>query len=135
VPGVYPLDRIGYTLSLQAGRDADFHEMGQDPWTVLMDRDKVFFPLGLRNFRPGDRFVPLGMRGHKKVKDFFIELKIPSSERERIPILTQEDKPVWVCGLRLDDRFKVTGETRNMLKAVLTRKMPLPELPTPDSGI
>ena len=70
----------------------------------------------LRNFQPGDRFVPLGMRGHKKVKDFFIDLKISSDSRKRIPILAQGDRIVWICGLRIDERFKVTADTKKVLK-------------------
>jgi len=70
----------------------------------------------LRNFRPGDRFVPLGMTGHKKLKSFFIDMKIPSHVRACIPILTQGNEPIWICGLRIDDRFKVTSRTQRVLK-------------------
>jgi len=73
----------------------------------------------LRNFRPGDRFVPLGMKGHKKLKDFFVDMKIPSDVRARIPLLAQGDQLIWVCGLRMDDRFKVTSSTRRVLRASL----------------
>jgi tRNA(Ile)-lysidine synthase len=76
--------------------------------------------LRIRNSRPGDKFVPLGMKGHKKLKDFFIDLKISSEDRQRIPILTCQDMPIWVCGLRIDDRFKVTPDTLNILKVTLT---------------
>ena len=74
----------------------------------------------LRNFRPGDRFVPLGMTGHKKLKSFFIDMKLPSHVREKMPILTQGNKPIWVCGLRIDDRYKVTSTTKRILKITLT---------------
>ena len=84
-----------------------------------MDADKLQYPLVLRNFRPGDRFVPLGMAGQKKIKDFFIDLKIPSEMRVLTPILVSQDTPVWICGYRIDDRFKVTSETRKILKVAI----------------
>lgn len=86
------------------------------PMTAFFDADLISYPITVRGFRPGDRFIPLGMFGHKKLKNFFIDLKIPAKERSRIPILTHEDKPIWVCGLRMDDRYKVTSKTRRILK-------------------
>jgi len=83
---------------------------------AYVDADRIIYPLKVRNFRPGDRFIPLGMKGHRKIKDFFIDLKIPSKERHRIPIIFSEDNVVWICGYRLDDRFKVTPRTRRILK-------------------
>ena len=79
----------------------------------------VRYPLVLRNFRPGDRFIPLGMAGHKKVKDFFIDLKVPSETRASTPILTMEDTPIWICGYRIDERFRITPETVRILKITI----------------
>ena len=90
------------------------------PETAYLDGDKLHFPMILRNFEPGDRFVPLGMPGHRKVKDFFIDLKVPSKERSSTPILFHEQRTVWICGLRIDDRFKITPETKMILKATLS---------------
>jgi tRNA(Ile)-lysidine synthase len=70
----------------------------------------------IRNFREGDRFIPFGMSGHRKLKDFFIDLKIPSEARARVPIMTYQNNIIWVCGLRIDDRYKVTPDTRKVLK-------------------
>ncbi|MBW1888520.1 MAG: tRNA lysidine(34) synthetase TilS, partial [Deltaproteobacteria bacterium] len=72
-----------------------------------------------RNFLPGDRFIPLGMVGHKKIKDLFMELKIPSEKRVLIPILISRETPVWICGYRIDERFKITSETEKILMATL----------------
>ncbi len=89
---------------------------------AFFDADTLSYPLKLRFFRPGDRFIPLGMHGHKKLKDFFIDLKIPLSERKRIPILTFKEIPVWICGIRIDDRFKVTQTTRKVLRVTINKK-------------
>lgn len=68
--------------------------------------EKVGFPLTLRSFSEGDRFVPLGMKGTKKLKDFFIDEKIPRFLRKKVPVLETRDGIIWVGGLRMDNRFK-----------------------------
>ncbi|MBS3810590.1 MAG: tRNA lysidine(34) synthetase TilS [Halanaerobiales bacterium] len=80
----------------------------KDSNVCIADSDKVNFPLEIRNKRDGDKFVPLGMNGHKKVKDFFIDEKIPDYLRAKIPIIFDaEQKLIWICGFRMDDRFKI----------------------------
>ncbi len=86
---------------------------------AFFDADTLSYPLELRFFRTGDRFIPLGMRGHKKIKDLFIDLKIPLSERKAIPILTFNEIPVWICGIRIDDRFKITQATKRVLRITI----------------
>lgn len=84
---------------------------------AFFDMDTLRFPLILRNFRPGDRFSPLGMSGTQKVKDFFINNKIPRENRGKHPMLLSEDRIIWVVGLRIDDSVKVTSSTQAVLKA------------------
>jgi tRNA(Ile)-lysidine synthase len=117
--GTYYLEEIGRSITLEEmDRDGDLNLRSQG-WTAYLDAEKLQYPLILRNFRPGDRFVPLGMTGHKKIKDFFMDLKIPSEMRVLTPILLDQDTAVWVCGQRIDDRFKVTSETRSILKVTI----------------
>ena len=87
---------------------------------ATFDYDKVTGDLHLRNRRPGDRFRPLGMSGTKKLKDFFIDEKIPRALRDSIPILTDEDNILWVVGYRMDDRFKITAETKTQFTVIAT---------------
>ncbi|NLL17728.1 MAG: tRNA lysidine(34) synthetase TilS [Clostridia bacterium] len=85
-------------------------------WQVLVDGDQVKFPLTIRNRRPGDRFYPLGLGGSKKLKDFFIDLKVPRHLRNRIAVVVSADgKIIWVVGFRLDERFKVTEATKKVI--------------------
>ena len=91
-------------------------ETGISSWTAFLNADYITYPLVIRNFQPGDRFVPLGMSGHKKLKDFFIDLKVPAEDRTRVPILTHNDTLMWVCGFRIDERFKVTPDTKKVLR-------------------
>jgi len=118
-PGTYPLKELSCTISLKKGEQGAALNPESSPWIAILNGDKLSYPMVLRNFRPGDRLVPLGMRGQKKIKALLIDLKIPAEDRARIPILTCGEVPVWVCGLRIDERFKVTPETKNVLKAEL----------------
>lgn len=83
---------------------------------ALLDGQCLQFPLKVRNFRPGDRFQPLGVPGTQKLKEFFIDHKIPRFERPTIPLLIAGENIAWVVGYRIDERFKVTEETRRILK-------------------
>ncbi|MCG6534120.1 MAG: tRNA lysidine(34) synthetase TilS [Syntrophales bacterium LBB04] len=119
-PGTYDLKEIGRRLSVEEIRNRKSLRLRGSAWTALLDAGKLRFPLTLRNFRAGDRFIPFGMKGHKKLKDFFVDLKVPLEQRYSTPILCCDDTPVWVCGFRIDDRFKVTAETKRVLKITMT---------------
>ncbi len=114
--GIHELENLRYMVSVKELKNNELPDMKGSPRTAFLDADLINYPLVIRNFRKGDSFIPYGMGGHKKLKDFFMDLKIPSEERARIPIMTYKDNIVWVCGLRLDDRFKVRPDTRRVLK-------------------
>lgn len=85
--------------------------------TVFFDMDRLKFPLTVRNPKPGDRFSPLGMKGTQKLKNYFINAKIPLSMRRRIPIVESEEKIIWIAGYRCSHFSRVTPETDRVLKA------------------
>ena len=72
--------------------------------------------LTMRNFRRGDRFQPLGMAGHKKVKDFFVEKKIPLSVRATLPLLLAGDEILWIPGHGRGEAAKIGPETAEILR-------------------
>lgn len=115
-PGTYHLEVPRCTIVLEEVDADGLSDLGGSGSMAFMDADKIPYPLVARNFRPGDRFAPLGMVGHKKVKAFFSDLKVPSSIRNRVPILTSMERPAWICGFRIDERVKVTPVTRRVLK-------------------
>ncbi len=80
-----------------------------------LDADKIKFPLVLRNWKEGDVFQPLGMKGKKKLSDFFIDNKVDVFTKQQTKILTQNNQIIWVVGYRIDDTFKVTQNTKNIL--------------------
>ncbi len=92
-------------------------EAGQEH--AFFDMNKIEFPLILRNFRPGDRFTPLGMTGHQKVKRFFINCKVPRNQRMQCPLLLSRNKIIWIAGYQIDDAVKVTSSTRDVLEVEL----------------
>ncbi|SEM77574.1 tRNA(Ile)-lysidine synthase [bacterium A37T11] len=91
---------------------------GQFPDTadkIVLDADKVQFPVHVRSWKQGDTFRPIGMNGTKKLSDLFISLKIPVAEKQRIPVLVNANgEIIWVAPYRMDDRFKITGVTKKM---------------------
>jgi len=87
-----------------------------DETQAYLDFEKTGEFIGARFFQPGDLFVPLGMRGHKKLKSYFIDRKIPREKRPFIPILTNaEDDIIWIYGERISDRFRISEKTQKVL--------------------
>jgi tRNA(Ile)-lysidine synthase len=117
--GVYKIKEIGRAISITEVKNRNGLDLRESPYTALLDADKVRYPIKVRSFKPGDRFVPFGMTGHKKLKDFFVDLKVPMEQRHSTPILCCGETIMWVSGLRIDDRFKVTPETTRVLKITL----------------
>ncbi len=86
------------------------------PYTAAFDADKLAYPLIVRNRRPGDRMSVIGLNGTKKVQDMFVDLKIPPSVRDRMPLLVDaEGKLLWIPGARRSAAAPVTPDTTNLL--------------------
>lgn len=90
------------------------------PNVVDMDLDQLTFPLILRHWHEGEYFQPLGMTGLKKVSDFFIDEKYSIPEKENAWILASGNQPAWIVGKRMDERFKITSTTKNIIRIRLT---------------
>ncbi|ACL68817.1 tRNA lysidine(34) synthetase TilS [Halothermothrix orenii] len=100
---------------------SNWRQLVQNPGICLCDLEKIELPLIVRPRKPGDRFIPLGMKGYKKVKNFFIDEKIPRYQRENIPvILDNKGRIIWLAGLRMDDRFKITDDTKKIVRFEIT---------------
>ena len=115
-PGSYPLPCLNHRMVLEYAAADLAAEFGRPPNEALIDQDRVSFPLVLRSCKAGDRFRPLGLGGGKKLNKYFIDAKIPRSQRRRVPILCSGEQIVWVVGHRLDDRVKVTEHTSRLLR-------------------
>jgi tRNA(Ile)-lysidine synthase len=82
---------------------------------AYLDLDKIQFPIILRNWKQGDYFKPLGMKGNKKVSDFLIDNKFSLLDKKSVQVLVQNSEIIWLVGNRIDDRFKITSETKKAL--------------------
>ncbi len=86
-------------------------EIPISPLSAVLDFDKLAFPLEIRKWQKGDVFYPLGMKGKKKLSDFFIDKKLSINQKENTWLLTSAGNIAWVIGHRIDDRFKITNKT------------------------
>ncbi len=83
---------------------------------IQVDANSLKWPLYMRYFQIGDRFKPLGMKGSKKLSDFFISLKIPQPDKAFIPLLCDaEGRIVWVIPYRMGNDYKITSSTKKVV--------------------
>ena len=95
--------------------------------TLIADADKLLFPFVCRRWRQGDWFIPLGMRGRKKVSDLYSDLKYGALEKDasvmivdtRSEGLAEDQHIAGVLGVRLDDRYKVTSSTKTIIRITI----------------
>jgi tRNA(Ile)-lysidine synthase len=118
-PGCWEIPEIGREMRFEILTSHPRVRPKSSSRVALLDFDKVAFPLTIRSFRPGDRLQPLGMEGEKKVKDLFIDCKIPATQRKKIPLLFKNDQLLWIAGLRLDQRVRLQPETQKVLRVEL----------------
>ncbi|UCH35612.1 MAG: tRNA lysidine(34) synthetase TilS [Armatimonadota bacterium] len=117
VPGATDVAPLGITMTAEiVPRGETAPAADEPPSAAQLDHANTPQPLMLRTWRKGDRFVPLGMDGSMKLHDFFVNEKVPQSERERLPLVTAGGDIAWVVGWRIDDRFKVTDATETVLR-------------------
>lgn len=119
IPGTTPLYPLGHITS-EILDTQDFsletYKKTKTRYEEVFDLQRVTMPLSVRGRRDGDTISPLGITGHKKLKDLFIDNKIPRKERDAIPLVVMNDRPVWVVGICTDNEVKVTPGTKKILK-------------------
>lgn len=90
-------------------------EISTSSIVASLDADKVKFPITWRYWQPGDSFYPLGMENRKKLSDFLIDRKIPLADKNGISVLESDGEIIWVVGHRIDNRYKITPETKSVV--------------------
>lgn len=109
-----PGGRFSWTLT-----DRPAGELSRDPGMVWLDAADLRFPLLLRRWRKGDYFYPLGLGKKKKVARFLIDERMSLPDKERTWVVESDRRIIWVVGLRIDERFKVTPGSRRILRLEL----------------
>jgi tRNA(Ile)-lysidine synthase len=102
------------------------------PSVACLDMEKLVFPLQLRKWEKGDWFMPLGLKGKKKLSDFFVDQKISLADKEKVWLLVSGEDIVWVIGKRIDNRYRITPKTKKAY--VISCKEENPETETFSCG-
>ncbi|MFO7790245.1 MAG: tRNA lysidine(34) synthetase TilS [Bacteroidales bacterium] len=108
---------VNHPLPLQSQLvNRDNCKINPDRHVAQFDADKLKFPLTLRRWKKGDKFIPLGMKGFQKLSDFFINHKLNLHQKEQQWLLCSGGDIIWVVGLQTDNRYKITAETKHVLE-------------------
>ncbi|MDR3046893.1 MAG: tRNA lysidine(34) synthetase TilS [Bacteroidales bacterium] len=95
-------------INIELLTDFSLDDIDKSSNTIYVDYEKLTFPLLLRHWHKGDYFEPFGMKGKKKLSDFFTDMKIDNFSKNRIMLLCSGEKIVWIVGYRADNRFRLT---------------------------
>ncbi len=116
------INEVNKSLFLNVENIEDIEAVNTEGKEILyFDYDRVKGNLKVRNRRPGDVIIPSGMRGSKKIKDIFIDLKIPKEERDKKLILADDENILWLEGYRINEKYKVSAVSKKILKVSIGR--------------
>ena len=98
----------------------DQFKLNKSEDVAQLDIGLINYPLIIRKWKTGDYFYPLGLRKKKKLARFFIDQKLSAVDKEKVWVIESDQRIIWVAGLRIDDRFKVTPKTKEILELTIT---------------
>ncbi|MDK2823029.1 MAG: tRNA(Ile)-lysidine synthase [Clostridia bacterium] len=120
IPGKLVIPTLGILLKAYC-TDIMPGNIPKDFTKIVLDGHKISSPLVVRQRKPGDRIQPLGMQGTKKIKDIFIDLKIEKEKRNAIPVICWEGEIIWLPGITMNEKYKVTSGTKCYLNLELVK--------------
>lgn len=115
---IYPLD-----LSVEIIENASNLKISKDKNLLYADYNKLTFPLTLRRWQQGDWFIPFGMKGKRKISDFFSDQKFNIFEKNDTWLLCSGENIIWIVGHRSDDRYKIDNQTTKILRISLNNNI------------
>jgi tRNA(Ile)-lysidine synthase len=111
---VFHIEKLSAEASDKIIKDILEKKIDFQPNIAYFDYDRISFPIIIRPFNEGDRFVPLGIKGGKKLKEYFIDKKVAVNIRKIIPVILFGGKIAWISFNEISDDIKITELTRNV---------------------
>lgn len=109
------LDESEASISIRTIDCNDLSRIPKSPDTIYLDADKIKHELILRSRESGDVISPIGMKGSKKLKDYFIDKKIPKEKRDQVLLLADGHEIVWILGSIISEKYKITSNTQKVM--------------------
>jgi len=95
----------------------------RDPMVAFINYEMIKFPLKIRSWKAGDRFMPFGMDSFRKLSDYFTDIKFSIPEKEKALVMESEGDIIWLLGERIDNRFRITPATKSALVIRLKKRL------------
>lgn len=110
------VDNEEYKLNVRSFSLESGFEVPKINYIAYIDADKLCGELKLRKWKSGDRFVPFGMKGFKKIRDYLRDRKLSLFEKENVMVVTSGEEIVWVVNERTDNRFRIDSNTKTVVE-------------------
>ncbi len=107
---------MNYIVNIEIINNKKNIEFSNNDLIKYFDYDKIRKGIIIRNRKDGDKIIPLGMNGNKKLKDIFINIKVPKEERDIIPIICFDKNISWIVGHKVSEDYKVTQKIEKIIK-------------------
>lgn len=115
-------DFDGYCVKFEILDGKNKIQFSNNDLIKFFDYDKIEKRILIRYRKDGDKIIPLGMKGKKKIKDIFMDMKVPREERNIIPIVLFDENISWLVGMKVSEVYKITKDTKKVLKITFYRK-------------